>query len=127
MAIPKERGVTMTIREVLEKLGFKFIDLTQTHRFNMGSTINEPEYKAILDQAEKEIEEIKDKEKHLITLGYYKGEMDFGVNCSIGDLSLEELKKLREMIIVVIWCAEDMWRRNHKAIGGETIKQSQKG
>lgn len=52
------------------------------------------------------------KDKDLITIGYYRGEMDFGVNCSVEDLPLEELKKLREMIVVAIWCAEDMWRRN---------------
>jgi len=40
--------------------------------------------------------------------------MDFGVNGSVAELSLEELRKMREMIIVAIWCAEDMWRRNQK-------------
>ncbi len=52
-------------------------------------------------------------ERDLISVGYYKGEVDFGVNCSIAELSIEELKKIREMIIVAIWCAEDMWRRKH--------------
>ncbi|NQT22988.1 MAG: hypothetical protein HQ579_06065 [Candidatus Omnitrophica bacterium] len=50
----------------------------------------------------------------LITIGYNKSEMDFGVNGSVAELSLEELRKMREMIIVAIWCAEDMWRRNQK-------------
>ena len=54
------------------------------------------------------------KEIDLITIGYHKGEMDFGVNGSVSELSLEQLKELREMIIVAIWCAEDMWRRNQK-------------
>lgn len=53
-------------------------------------------------------------EKPLIQVGYNKSEMDFAVSASISDLSLEQLKELREMIIVAIWCAEDMWRRNHK-------------
>ncbi len=62
------------------------------------------------------------KEKDLITIGYYKGEMDFGVNCSVAGLSLKELNELREMIIVAIWSAEDMWRRNQKEEIGSQLK-----
>ncbi len=54
------------------------------------------------------------EEQNIITIGYHKGEMDFGVNGSIESLSLEELRKLREMIVVATWCAEDMWRRAQK-------------
>ena len=53
-------------------------------------------------------------EKLLISLGYDKnGEMDFGISSTIETLSLTQLKELREMIVVAIWCAEDMWRRKN--------------
>ena len=51
-------------------------------------------------------------DRRLIQIGYHKGEVDFQVNGIVGELSLEELKKVREMIVVAIWVAEDMWRRN---------------
>lgn len=54
-------------------------------------------------------------EKPLIEIGYDKnGELDFGVNCSVGELEIEQLKNLREMIIVAIGVMEEMWRRNKK-------------
>jgi len=62
--------------------------------------------------------------KSLLEVGYNKhGEMDFGITCTVGELSLEELKKFREMIVVAIWCAEDMWRRNQKDEHGYCDKE----
>lgn len=53
--------------------------------------------------------------ENLITIGFDKhGEADFGINCSISDLSLSKLNELRQMIPVAIYIAEDMWRRNNK-------------
>ena len=52
---------------------------------------------------------MKDELK-FISIGYHKGEMDFGVNASIGDLSIEEFNQLRIMTIVAIGQAENMWR-----------------
>jgi len=54
------------------------------------------------------------KEIDLISIGYHKGEVDFSINCEITNLTLEELKDIREMIVVAIWQAEDMWHKNHK-------------
>lgn len=51
---------------------------------------------------------------NFLTVGYHKGEMDFGVNGSIRDLSYEEMKSFREMIVVAIGTAEDMWRREQE-------------
>lgn len=45
-----------------------------------------------------------------ISIGPHKGEMDFGVNASIGDLTLEQMNDLRIMTIVAIGQAENMWR-----------------
>ena len=51
----------------------------------------------------------------LLQVGYDKnGEMDFGILGTVGSLSNKQIKEFREMIIVAIWCAEDMWRRNQK-------------
>jgi len=48
----------------------------------------------------------------LITIGFDKnGESDFGVNCSITELTIEQLNELRQMIPVAIYTAENMWRR----------------
>ncbi len=55
---------------------------------------------------------MKDKiNQDLITIGFHKGEMDFGVNGSVGELNYRELSELRQMIVVAIYVAEDMWRR----------------
>lgn len=52
-------------------------------------------------------------------VGLHKGEMDFGVSGAVCDLSYEEIRKLREMIVVGIGVCEDMWRsaqqRRHPA------------
>lgn len=46
----------------------------------------------------------------ILNVGYHKGQMDFGVNCSIDELSYEEMRKFREMVVVAIGVAESMWR-----------------
>ncbi len=46
----------------------------------------------------------------IITVGYDKGEMDFGVLSSIADLSIEQMNELRIMTMVAIGQAESMWR-----------------
>lgn len=52
-------------------------------------------------------------EKPLIEIGYDRnGEMDFGVLGTVGELSHKQMKEFREMIVVAIGTAEDMWRRN---------------
>jgi hypothetical protein len=52
------------------------------------------------------------KDIDLIKVGYHKGKMDFGVT-SVGDLTYEQLKEMREMIVVAIGVAENMWKKNH--------------
>ena len=54
-------------------------------------------------------------ENNILTVGYHKGEMDFGVNSSIRDLSYEQMKELRQMICVAIGVAESMWRETNSA------------
>ena len=54
------------------------------------------------------------KDRNIIEIGYHKGEMDFGINCSISDLTLDQLNELRIMTIVAIGQAESMWRRNNE-------------
>lgn len=53
-------------------------------------------------------------DKDFITIGYHKGEMDFGVNGSIEDLTLKEFDELRIMTMVAIGQAESMWRRRRQ-------------
>lgn len=48
--------------------------------------------------------------ENIIAIGYHKGEIDFGVNTSITNLTLEQLNELRIMTIVAIGQAESMWR-----------------
>ena len=50
-------------------------------------------------------------ENPIISIGRHKGEMDFGVNVSIGDLTLKEMDELRIMTMVAVGQAESMWRR----------------
>lgn len=45
----------------------------------------------------------------LIEIGYYKGEMDFGIKGTVAELTLEEMNKLRIMTMVAIAQAENTW------------------
>lgn len=47
--------------------------------------------------------------KNILTVGWHKGEMDFGINGSITELSYEQMKSFREMLMVAIGQAERMW------------------
>lgn len=46
-----------------------------------------------------------------LTVGYHKGEMDFGINCSIEDLTYEQMRDFRGMVCVAVGQAEQMWRK----------------
>lgn len=50
-------------------------------------------------------------ERNIITIGYYKGDMDFSVNCSIADLSYDDMKELRNITFVAIGVAHQMWSK----------------
>ncbi len=54
------------------------------------------------------------EEQDFLSVGYHKGEMDFGVNSSVIKLSYEEMGELRKMIVVAIGTMEDMWRRERE-------------
>ena len=47
--------------------------------------------------------------ENIITIGYDKGKIDFGVNVNISDLSYEQMNRLRIMTMVAIGQAERMW------------------
>ena len=53
-------------------------------------------------------------EQNIFSVGFHKGEMDFGVNGSICDLTYEQMKNFREMIVVGIGQAESMWRNSQQ-------------
>lgn len=53
-------------------------------------------------------------EKPFITIGWHKGECDFRVSSEIQELGPGKMKDLREMIVVAIGTAEDMWRRQRE-------------
>ncbi len=54
------------------------------------------------------------KEINLLTVGYHKGEMDFGVNCSIDELTYEQMRDFREMVCIAVGQAEQMWRKKFR-------------
>lgn len=46
----------------------------------------------------------------IITVGFDRnGEVDFGIDCSVTDLSYEKYKEIREMTCVAIGVMERMW------------------
>lgn len=58
----------------------------------------------------------------IIVIGFDKNrEAEFGVTCSVVELSHRDMKELRAMIIVAIGTMEDMWRKHqmnkHENIG----------
>lgn len=51
----------------------------------------------------------------ILTIGFDKnGEAEFGVRCTVADLTYEKMKELRAMIPVAIGVMEDMWRREQQ-------------
>lgn len=52
--------------------------------------------------------------KTLFAVGYDKGEIDFAVSGLVTELTLEEMNKMREMIVVAIGIAEGMFRRSQE-------------
>ncbi|HEX9503593.1 MAG TPA: hypothetical protein VF974_04715 [Patescibacteria group bacterium] len=63
-------------------------------------------------------------EKSLITIGFDKnGEAEFGILMSLADLSREQLKELREIIVVAIYEAEDIWRRAHQDTSAKKVRE----
>jgi hypothetical protein len=49
-------------------------------------------------------------EQPLITIGFDKGEAEFGIRGDLADLSFDRMQELRAMIPVAIAQAEIMWR-----------------
>ncbi len=52
--------------------------------------------------------------EYIFSVGWNKGEIDFGVCCSVQDLTLEQMNEVRKMIVVGIGTMEDMWRREQQ-------------
>jgi hypothetical protein len=52
------------------------------------------------------------KDINFLTVGYHKGEMDFGINCDIEKLTYEEMRAFRETVCVAVGQAEQMWRKS---------------
>lgn len=67
----------------------------------------------------------RDKQQFL-SVGYHKGEMDFGVNCSVRDLTYKQMKELREMIIVGIGQMEQMWAEAQQLKTGQPSESAPK-
>ena len=63
-------------------------------------------------------------ERQFIEIGYHKGEIDFGVNGSVRELSLEEMDRLRVMMCVAIQQAQNMWLRHREQLPENQAKQS---
>lgn len=60
-------------------------------------------------------------ENSFLNVGYHKGEMDFGVNTSVADLTYKQMKELREMTIVAIGQMERMWGDAQQKEWGEKL------
>lgn len=61
------------------------------------------------------------------SVGLHKGEMDFGVGGAVGDLSYEEMKSLREMIVVGIGVMENVWRSAHEQHPQQAVPEKKEG
>lgn len=59
-------------------------------------------------------------------VGIKKGEWDFGVSGQVSNLSYEEMRRAREMIVVGIGQFESMWRISRAAPSESTRRDSEK-
>lgn len=56
-------------------------------------------------------------ECRILTVGFDKnGEVDFGINCSVEDLTYKKYKDIREMTIVAIGHMENIWGRKKEPL-----------
>jgi len=60
----------------------------------------------------------------LFSVGYHKGEMDFGVNASMQDLTREEMSEFRQMLVVGIGQAENMWRKGNESQPSQALDKT---
>lgn len=50
----------------------------------------------------------------IFTVGFEKGEADFGVSSEVTSLNFKQMNDLRAMITVAIGTMEEMWRREQE-------------
>ena len=66
---------------------------------------------AIKDFIHQELQKAREEKQNILTVGWHKGEMDFGINCDIDELDIKQMHEFRVMVCVAIGQAENMWRR----------------
>ena len=85
---------------------------------NMGEKIQWGRETTLMDKAAdmlethlQELQKAREEKQNILTVGWHKGEMDFGINCDIDELDIKQMHEFRVMVCVAIGQAENMWRR----------------
>ena len=85
---------------------------------NMGEKIQWGRETTLMDKAAdmlethlQELQQAREEKQNILTVGWHKGEMDFGINCDIDELDIKQMHEFRVMVCVAIGQAENMWRR----------------
>lgn len=65
------------------------------------------------------------KENPIFSVGFHKGDMDFGLSSTIANLTYEQMRDFREMAVVGLGIAEQSWRERTLQ-PGEAAQQGKK-
>lgn len=57
---------------------------------------------------------VEPKDNDILSVGFHKGEVDFGISARVSSLSHEKYNEIRTMTVVAIGIMEDMWRRSNQ-------------
>ena len=60
--------------------------------------------------------------ENILSVGFKKGEADFGIRATITELSSKQIDEFRSMCMVAIGTAEDMYRRSREESTSKSIK-----
>jgi len=109
-----------------EEAGRKITELVDMFRVSSDQKMYQPEFiKDIMGIVTTLVEQARG-ETSLLSFRYHKGEMDFGVNGTVTELTYEQMKELREMIVVGIGQLESMWRDSRPNLAARTISSDSK-
>lgn len=59
--------------------------------------------------------------ENILTISKVDGEWGFGVRATVQELTLEDMNKFRETIIVAIGTMEDMWKRRPTTVEPQSL------
>ena len=109
--------MTLEKMEELQDIIEDYINLAQSRHFVVEEDLSSymekmrDHWATLVEYIDKELQKAREEKQNILTVGWHKGEMDFGINCDIDELDIKQMHEFRVMVCVAIGQAENMWRR----------------